>query len=403
MKSKLQAAGYTVSEQTCTSCSYRGNNLVADWPGGPSDQTIMFGAHLDGVSAGPGINDNGSGSATLLENALTLAQRNPTMTKHVRFAWWNGEEQGMEGSEYYVGQLGSAQRSAIKAYYNFDMVASTNGGYFINNLNSAASAPMKEYWDSLNLSPEENIEGQGRSDDYSFQQGGIPTSGYATGASDTKTSAQAAKWGGTAGRSYDSCYHSSCDTTANINATALDRSADGVAYTMWKTAVGTTAPTDDFSVSVKPVSGNVQPGASVTATVSTATTGGSAQSVQLTASGAPSGVTVSFDPASVQSGSSSTMTVSAGAQAAAGTYTITVTGTGKATHTTTYSLVVGGGGSTCQAKQVVANGGFEDGVAPWTQSDGVINNRTSERPPRARTRPGSGAGDPRTRTPPRSR
>ncbi|MFJ1884546.1 M28 family peptidase [Streptomyces sp. NPDC088137] len=380
VKSKLQAAGYTVSEQTCTSCSYRGNNLIADWPGGPSDQTIMFGAHLDGVSAGPGINDNGSGSATLLENALALAQRNPTMTKHVRFAWWNGEEQGMEGSEYYVGQLGSAQRSAIKAYYNFDMVASTNGGYFINNLNSAASAPMKEYWDSLNLSPEENIEGQGRSDDYSFQQGGIPTSGYATGASDTKTSAQAAKWGGTAGRSYDSCYHSSCDTTANINATALDRSADGVAYTVWKTAVGSTAPADDFSVSVKPVSGNVQPGASVTATVSTATTGGSAQSVQLTASGAPSGVTVSFTPASVQSGSSSTMTVSAGAQAAAGTYTITVTGTGKATHTTTYSLVVGGGGSTCQAKQVVANGGFEDGVAPWTQSDGVINNRTSERP-----------------------
>ncbi|MFF8616635.1 M28 family peptidase [Streptomyces sp. NPDC015350] len=379
VKSKLQAAGYTVTEQTCTGCTYRGNNLIADWPGGPSDQTIMFGAHLDGVSAGPGMNDNGSGSATLLENALALAQRNPTMTKHVRFAWWNGEEQGMQGSEYYVGQLTSAQRGAIKAYYNFDMVASTNGGYFINNLNSAASAPMKEYWDSLDLSPEENIEGQGRSDDYSFQQGGIPTSGYATGASDTKTSAQAAKWGGTAGRSYDPCYHSSCDTTANINATALDRSADGVAHTLWKTSVGTTAPGDDFSVSVKPVTGNVQPGASVTATVSTATTSGSAQSVKLSASGAPSGVTVSFDPASVQSGSSSTMTVSAGAQTAAGTYTITVTGTGKAAHTTTYSLVVGGGGS-CQARQVVVNGGFENGVTPWTQTDGVINNRTSEKP-----------------------
>ncbi|MDK0518069.1 M28 family peptidase [Streptomyces sp. ML-6] len=379
VKSKLQAAGYTVTEQTCTGCTYRGNNLIADWPGGPSDQTIMFGAHLDGVSAGPGMNDNGSGSAALLENALALAQRNPTMTKHVRFAWWNGEEQGMQGSEYYVGQLTSAQRSAIKAYYNFDMVASTNAGYFVNNLNSAASAPMKEYWDSLSLSPEENVEGRGRSDDYSFQRAGIPTSGYATGASATKTSAQAAKWGGTAGRSYDPCYHSSCDTTANINATALDRSADGIAHTLWKTSVGTTAPGDDFSVSVKPVTGNVQPGGSVTATVSTATTGGSAQTVQLSASGAPSGVTVSFDPASVQSGSSSTMTVSAGAQTAAGTYTLTVTGTGKATHTTTYSLVVGGGGS-CQARQVVVNGGFEDGVTPWTQTDGVINNRTSEKP-----------------------
>ncbi|MGW2111719.1 M28 family peptidase, partial [Streptomyces sp. NPDC001948] len=241
------------------------------------------------------------------------------------------------------------------------------------------TSPSSPGGDSLNLAPEENVEGQGRSDDYSFQQGGIPTSGYATGASDTKTSAQAAKWGGTAGRSYDSCYHSSCDTTANINATALDRSADGVAHTIWKTSVGTTAPADDFSVSVKPVSGNVQPGGSVTASVSTATTAGSAQTVKLTASGAPSGVTVSFAPASVQSGSSSTMTVSAGAQAAAGTYTLTVTGTGTATHTTTYSLVVGGG-STCQARQVVANGGFEDGVTPWTQTDGVINNRTSEEP-----------------------
>ncbi|MGW1427818.1 M28 family peptidase [Streptomyces sp. NPDC002431] len=379
VKGKLQAAGYTVSEQPCTSCTYGGNNLIADWPGGPSDQTVMFGAHLDGVSAGPGINDNGSGSAMLLESALVLAQQNPTMTKHVRFAWWTGEEQGMQGSAYYVGQLSSAQRSAVKAYYNFDMVASTNAGYFINNVNSAASAPMKEYWDSLNLAPEEDVEGRGRSDDYSFQQVGIATSGYATGASATKTSAQAAKWGGTAGRSYDPCYHSSCDTTSNINATALDRSADGVAYTLWKTAVGTTAPADDFSVSVSPVSGSVQPGASVTATVSTATTAGSAQSVQLTASGAPSGVTVSFAPASVQSGSSSTMTVAAGAQATAGTYTLTVTGTGKATHTTTYSLVVGGGGS-CQPKQVVGNGGFESGTAPWSQSDGVINNRTSEKP-----------------------
>lgn len=380
VKGKLQAAGYTVSEQTCTSCTYQGNNLIADWPGGPSDRTVMFGAHLDGVAAGPGINDNGSGSATLLENALALAQQNPTMTQHVRFAWWNGEEQGLQGSKYYVGQLTSAQRTAIKAYYNFDMVASTNAGYFINNIGSAASAPMKAYWDSLNLAPEENVEGQGRSDDYSFQQGGIPTSGYATGASDTKSSAQATKWGGTAGRSYDSCYHSSCDTTANINATALDRSADGVAYTVWKTSVGTTAPADDFSLAVSPVSGSVQPGGSVTANVSTATTGGSAQTVALTASGAPSGVTVSFSPASVQSGSSATMTLTAGAQATAGTYTITVTGTGKATHATTYSLVVGGGGSTCQPRQVVANGGFESGTAPWTQTAGVINNRTSEKP-----------------------
>ncbi|MFI1194574.1 M28 family peptidase, partial [Micromonospora sp. NPDC020750] len=79
VKSKLQAAGYTVTEQNCTSCTYPGNNVIAEWPGtAPADQVVMFGSHLDGVSAGPGMNDNGSGSSVLLENALVLAQQNPT-------------------------------------------------------------------------------------------------------------------------------------------------------------------------------------------------------------------------------------------------------------------------------------------------------------------------------------
>ncbi|MGW4891769.1 M28 family peptidase [Kitasatospora sp. NPDC004240] len=365
VKGKLQAAGYTVTEQPCSSCTYGSNNLIADWPGGPADQVTMFGAHLDGVSAGPGINDNGSGSAVLLENALALAQQNPTLTRHVRFAWWTGEEQGLQGSQYYVGQLSASQRSAIKGYYNFDMVGSPNGGYFINNINSAASAPMKAYWDSLNVQPEENVEGQGRSDDYSFQQAGIPTSGYAAGASATKSSSQAAKWGGTAGRAYDSCYHSACDTASNINATVLDRSADGVAYTLWKTSVGGTTPANDFSVSVNPATGSTTPGNSLTATVNTATTSGSAQTVNLSASGQPSGVTVSFSPSSVQSGSSSTVTFAVGSAVPNGTYTVTVTGTGSATHSTSYSLVVGTGnpggtwaaGTTYQAGDTVTYGG----------------------------------------------
>jgi aminopeptidase S len=239
LKSKLQAAGYTVTEQDCTDCTYRSNNLIAEWPGGPADQVVMFGAHLDSVSAGPGINDNGSGSATLLENALVLAQQNPTMTKRVRFAWWTDEEQGLNGSDFYVRSLTATQKGYIKGYYNFDMVASPNGGYFINRITSTTAAPLKAYWDSLNLQPEENVEGQGRSDDYSFQQGGIPTSGYATGASAQKTTAQAGKWGGTANAAYDACYHRSCDTTSNINATALNRSADGVAYSIWQLAVTT--------------------------------------------------------------------------------------------------------------------------------------------------------------------
>ncbi|MGQ4444605.1 M20/M25/M40 family metallo-hydrolase, partial [Streptomyces violaceoruber] len=167
VKGKLQAAGYTVTEQTCTSgCSAgAGNNLIAEWPKGDANSVYMFGAHLDGVSAGPGINDNGSGSAALLETALTLAEQNPTMDNRVRFAWWTDEEQGLNGSDFYARNLSTTDRSRIKAYYNFDMVASVNGGYFINNLSSSASAPMREYWTSLGLAPQENVEGQGRSDD----------------------------------------------------------------------------------------------------------------------------------------------------------------------------------------------------------------------------------------------
>ncbi|MEU4556006.1 M28 family metallopeptidase [Micromonospora violae] len=243
VKSRLQAAGYTVSEQYCSSCTYPSNNLIAEWPGGPADQVVMFGAHLDGVSAGPGINDNATGSSTLLENALVLAAQNPTMTKRVRFAWWTDEEQGLNGSRFYVNSLNATQRGYIKGYYNFDMVGSVNGGYFINRVTSSTAAPLKAYWDSLGLQPEENVEGQGRSDDYYFQQAGIPTSGYAAGASARKTSSQAAKWGGTANSAYDPCYHRSCDTTANVSATVLNRAADGVAYALWQLAVSGGGPT----------------------------------------------------------------------------------------------------------------------------------------------------------------
>ncbi|MEU5661853.1 M28 family peptidase [Streptomyces longwoodensis] len=373
VKGKLQAAGYTVSEQACTSgcTSGAGPNLIAEWPKGDASKVYMFGSHLDSVAAGPGINDNGSGSATLLEVALKLAETNPTMAARVRFGWWTDEEQGLNGSDFYARSLTSAQRSAIKAYYNFDMVASRNGGYFINHITSAAAAPMKAYWDSLNLQPEENVEGAGRSDDYSFENYGIPTSGYAMGASARKTSAQAAKWGGTAGAAYDSCYHSSCDTTANINATGLDRSADGVAYTLWAQAVSTTVPANDFSLAVSPASGSTAPGTSLTTTVSTATTNGSAQTVNLSASGAPSGVTVSFSPASVTSGASSTATVTVGSSVPPGTYTLTVTGTGTTTHTAPFTLTVTGSGG-CTATQVISNGGFESGTSPWTGDTGAI-------------------------------
>ncbi|MYW03609.1 aminopeptidase, partial [Streptomyces sp. SID3343] len=152
----------------------------------------------------------------------------------------------------------------------------------------------------------------------------------------------------------------------------LNRSADGVAYTIWKTAVGGTTPTNDFSVSVTPGAGTVQPGGSTSATVNTMTTSGSAQTVALTSSGAPSGVGVSINPTSVQSGGSATVSITVAAGTTPGTYPITITGTGAVAHATTYTLTVGGTnpGSSLQ------NGGFEQGTANWTQSANIISNST---------------------------
>ncbi|MET9629678.1 M28 family peptidase [Lentzea sp. NPDC006480] len=344
VKGKLLAAGYSVTEQACTSgCSSgAGPNLIAEWPGGDANNVFMFGAHLDSVSAGPGINDNGSGSASLLEVALKLSEVNPAMQNKVRFAWWTDEESGLLGSRFYVSQLSSTERAKIKTYHNFDMIGSKNGGYFINNITSTQSRHMKAYWDSLNLQPEENVEGRNRSDDASFTNAGIPASGYAMGASARKTAAQAAKWGGTSGAAYDSCYHSSCDTTANISDTHLNSAVDGIAYTLWASAV-TSTPGPDFSVGVSPTSGSVAAGSSVTASVSTQTTNGSAQSVQLSASGLPSGATASFNPSSVTTGNSSTLTISTTTSTPSGTYPVTVTATGSVTHTATYNLTVTGG------------------------------------------------------------
>ncbi|WP_407562155.1 M4 family metallopeptidase [Streptomyces sp. 184] len=122
--------------------------------------------------------------------------------------------------------------------------------------------------------------------------------------------------------------------------------------------------TPGFSLALAPDSGGVEAGGSATATVSTTTTGGDPQSVALTASGAPSGVTVSFSPATVTSGGSATMTVDVAAGTADGTYPITVTGTGSVTHTVTYTLTVGsdtGGtwaaGSSYRAGDTVTYGG----------------------------------------------
>jgi subtilase family serine protease len=135
-------------------------------------------------------------------------------------------------------------------------------------------------------------------------------------------------------------------------------------------AGGTTA-VNDFSIAAAPVS--VVAGASGTSAITTATTSGSAQTIALTATGAPTGVGVSFNPASVTSGAGSTATVTVAAGVAPGTYPITVTGTAPSgTHAMTLSLTVSSASSGC-SRQLLVNPGFESGATGWTGTSGVIN------------------------------
>ena len=99
-------------------------NILAEKKGANDNNVVMAGAHLDSVLTGPGINDNGSGSASILEAAEQLAHTKLQNT--VRFAWWGAEESGLVGSTNYVNGLSQAEKDRIALYLNFDMVGSPN-------------------------------------------------------------------------------------------------------------------------------------------------------------------------------------------------------------------------------------------------------------------------------------
>jgi Zn-dependent M28 family amino/carboxypeptidase len=216
-------------------------NVIAETPGGDADHTVMLGAHLDSVTEGPGINDDGSGSAGLLEVARELAKSHAKPVNKVRFAWWSAEETGLDGSTAYVENLTDAQQKAISLYLNFDMIASPNYAQFVfdgdgsngeNDPGPGASARIeKNLTDFLDKQgvPHEPTAFDGRSDYGPFIDAGIPAGGTFTGAEELKTPEQAAKFGGTAGVALDPCYHQACDDLSNINMKAFEINIDVIA------------------------------------------------------------------------------------------------------------------------------------------------------------------------------
>jgi aminopeptidase Y len=226
-------------------------NVLADSVLGNPDNVVMLGAHLDSVNAGPGINDNGSGSAALLETALQMALVEPR--NKVRFAWWGAEESGLVGSTYYVNNLSAAERAKIALYLNFDMIGSPNHVFFIydgDDSDAVGAGPgpagsaaiektFERFFTELKGLPFKGTDFSGRSDYGPFIAAGIPSGGLFSGAEGIKTASEAALWGGTAGVAYDPCYHQACDTFANNSDFALGVNADAVAYAALKYAMDT--------------------------------------------------------------------------------------------------------------------------------------------------------------------
>lgn len=232
----LQRAGFEVERQACADCTDTDDvNVIARWPAHGDGDTVMFGAHLDSVDAGPGINDNGSGSAVLLEVGLRLAAAKPRLSAPVRLAWWAEEENGMIGSQYYVD---NTDTSDIAVYYNLDMVASPNPGYFLTHMDSKYGAAYADHLDSVGVSAIEAEADCDCSDDQPFADDDVATVYVNTGDEGPMTDSQSRRWDGAAGEDYDRCYHRACDAYPdNIDVDALNHNADATAHVLWRFAV----------------------------------------------------------------------------------------------------------------------------------------------------------------------
>jgi Zn-dependent M28 family amino/carboxypeptidase len=239
-------------------------NVIAELPGKSNDNVVMAGAHLDSVQAGPGVQDNGSGSAAILETAVQMAKVKPFNT--VRFAWWGAEESGLVGSTAYVNGLSQEEQDDIALYLNFDMIGSPNHVFFVYDGDDSdgvgagpgpeGSAEIEEFFEDFYAAQDTPFKGtdfSGRSDYGPFIAVGIPAGGLFTGAEGVKTPDEAAIWGGTAGDQYDPCYHLACDTFDNINLEAYDTNSDAVAASVLQFAMNTEA------VNGVPGKGNFKP------------------------------------------------------------------------------------------------------------------------------------------------
>ncbi|GFG98043.1 M28 family metallopeptidase [Mycobacterium timonense] len=239
--------GPTTIKLDASAQSFKARNVIAQTKTGSDANVVMAGAHLDSVPEGPGINDNGSGVAAVLETAVRLGSSPPVHNK-LRFGFWGAEELGLIGSRNYVESLDLAALKNIALYLNFDMLASPNPGYF--TYDGDQSLPMDARGKPVVPEGSAGIERtlvaylksagktaqdtsfDGRSDYDGFTLAGIPAGGLFSGAEGKMSADQAKLWGGTADEPFDPNYHQKGDTLDHIDRTALGINGGGVAYAL---------------------------------------------------------------------------------------------------------------------------------------------------------------------------
>ena len=203
----------------------------------------MSGAHLDSVPAGPGINDNGSGSAALLELAQQLGNYKPREHVALRVVGRRGRgpdrvdgvrgrpEPGRTRPDRAVHELRHGRLAELHPHgLRRRPVDVPRRRWPIPPGSTAIEDWSTSQYYTLVGEPYDDTEFSGRSDYQAFIEAGIPSGGLFTGAEEEKTAQQQAIWGGTTGAQLDPCYHLACDTFANNNDHALDVNSDLIAF-----------------------------------------------------------------------------------------------------------------------------------------------------------------------------
>jgi Zn-dependent M28 family amino/carboxypeptidase len=242
------------------------DNVIARSPGGDRTRRIIAGAHLDSVAAGPGINDNGSGTAGILEIAEEIAELGEAPRNQVQFSFWGAEEAGLVGSTAYVADMvESGEIDTFEANLNFDMIGSPNFVRFVYDGDLSNSPPppggapngsgqienlFLRYFERQGLATAPTAF-DGRSDYGPFIANGVPAGGLFTGAEGIKTQQQAETYGGFAGMQYDPNYHEEGDTFFNLSHLVLNQNSDAAAHAMWTLAQSESPVTEAQAAKVR--------------------------------------------------------------------------------------------------------------------------------------------------------